>query len=118
MAGAALGVFEAIGRGGKTADEVAADCKTHPRATKQLLDCLTGLGYASWSDGRYALPPRYRKWLLRESPTSLVDKLVFQLTEWNWMARLEDVVRTVQPVDFHANMTAAERAAYQAEMRD
>jgi 2-polyprenyl-3-methyl-5-hydroxy-6-metoxy-1,4-benzoquinol methylase len=118
MAGAALGVYEALAEVPKTADEVAAACKTHPRATRQLLDCLTGLEYVKHSDGRYVLHPRMRKWLLRDSPTSVVDKLIFQLTEWSWMGQLEDFVRTGEPLNFHANMTRQEWAQYQEGMRD
>jgi SAM-dependent methyltransferase len=118
MAGATLGVFEAVGPGPLLSEEVARRCGTHPGATRQLLHCLTGIGYLTHHGGRFALPPRLRKWLLRDSPTSVVDKLAFQMVEWNWMARLEDFVRTGVPLDFHANMTAAEWSAYQKGMRD
>jgi hypothetical protein len=40
MAAAELGIYEAIGKNSKTADELALECKTHPEATKHLLDAL------------------------------------------------------------------------------
>jgi 2-polyprenyl-3-methyl-5-hydroxy-6-metoxy-1,4-benzoquinol methylase len=118
MAAAALGVFEATGTSSKTADEIATACKTHIGATCHLLDCLVGLGYLNWNEGKYSLKPRMQKWLLRSSKSSITDKLVFQITEWNWMNRLEDFVRTGKPVDIHGTMTATEWTQYQNAMRD
>ncbi len=118
MAGSVLGVFEAIGKEPLSSDEVAARCKLHPGATKQLLHCLTAVHYARYANGKFSLPKRLAKWLLRDSPTSVADKLEFQLIEWNWMTRLEEFVRTGKPMDFHANMSAHEWSMYQKGMRD
>ena len=85
-----LGVFEAPGEGEKTAEEIAAVCHTNPEATKQLLNCLVGIGYARWSRGKYGMRQVHRKWLLRASPNSVVDKLTFQSVEWDLMGAIED----------------------------
>jgi SAM-dependent methyltransferase len=45
------------------------------------------------------------------------DKLVFQLTEWNWITKLEDFVRTGEAIDIHGTMTAPEWSEYQDAMR-
>jgi hypothetical protein len=100
MAAASLGVFEQLGQGDKTVDEIAAACKTNPEATKHLLNCLVGVGYARCFNGKYGMQRAHRKWLLRSSPSSLVDKLIFQLHEWDLMGNLEDFVRTGKSVDF------------------
>jgi 2-polyprenyl-3-methyl-5-hydroxy-6-metoxy-1,4-benzoquinol methylase len=119
MAAAELGVYEAIGRGPGDAGEIAAACGTHPRATAQLLDCLVSLGYLRWRGGRYALAPRYRKWLLKESPSNLTGKLRFQRYEWDWMAGLEDYVRTGRHLELHTEATPAEAwTLYMEGMRD
>ena len=78
MAAAELGLFEALATGDKTADEVAASCRTDTKATGQLLNCLVGVGYARWRDGKYGIVDAHRKWMLRKSPSSIVDKLAFQ----------------------------------------
>jgi SAM-dependent methyltransferase len=118
MAAASLGVFEQLGQGDKTVDEIAAACNTNPEATKHLLNCLVGVGYARWSNGKYGMQRAHRKWLLRSSPSSLVDKLIFQLHEWDLMGNLEDFVRTGKSVDFHSSMSPAQWAVYQDGMRD
>ena len=118
MAAAELGIYEAIGKSTATYEEVAATCKTHPEATKQLLNCLVGVGYLQWSGGKYSLKPKFFKWLLKESESNLIGKLRFQLLEWDWMAKLEDYVRTGKTLDMHGSLSEKEWELYQDGMRD
>jgi len=118
MAGAELGIYESIGKGNKTVDQIAKDCKTDEKATKHLVDCLVGLGYLNYKNGQYSLKKKFHKWLLKEYPSNLIGKLKFQIYEWNWMANLEDYIRTGKPMDFHYKMNADEWASYQEGMRD
>jgi SAM-dependent methyltransferase len=118
MAAAEIGIFEALGKAEQNAETIALDCGTDARATKQLLDCLVGLGYAHWRDGNYGLPAPMRKWLLRSSPSSVVNKLAFQSMEWDIVGKTGDFVRTGKPVDFHEHMSPREWAVYQDGMRD
>jgi 2-polyprenyl-3-methyl-5-hydroxy-6-metoxy-1,4-benzoquinol methylase len=118
MAAAALGVFEQLGQSDKTADEIAAACQTNPVATQHLLNCLVGIGYARWSHGKYGMQRAHRKWLLRASPNSVVDKLALQLFEWDLMEKLEDFVRTGKPIDLHSSMSPEQWSMYQDGMRD
>jgi 2-polyprenyl-3-methyl-5-hydroxy-6-metoxy-1,4-benzoquinol methylase len=118
MAAADTGIFEAIGKNNKNFQQIATDCKTDPAATKHLLDCLVGIGYLNWKNDLYSLKPKMHKWLLQESESNLIGKLRFQISEWNWMTRLEDYVRTGKPMELHSVITASEWSAYQEGMRD
>lgn len=118
MVAAEVGLFEALGTGDQTAEAVAATCKTDPRATKQLLKCLVGIGYAHWHDEKFGLPKPMRKWLLKSSPNSVVAKLALQSLEWDIVSKLGEFVRHGEPLDFHAHMSAQEWAIYQDGMRD
>jgi len=118
MAAAELGIFEILGTCERTADEVAAACRTDKKATLQLLNCLVGIGYARWQDGKYGMIDAHRKWLLRKSRSSVVDKLAFQMLEWDLVGKLEDFVRTGTPLDFHSGMSAEQWRIYQDGMRD
>ena len=118
MAGAELGIYESIGKGNKTVEQITKDCKTDEKATKHLVDCLVGLGYLNYKNGQYSLKKKFHKWLLKEYSSNLIGKLKFQIYEWNWMANLEDYVRTGKPMDFHYKMNADEWASYQEGMRD
>ena len=118
MAAAELGIYEAIGKNSKTADEVSSACNTHPGATRHLLDALVGIGYLKWSSGNYSLKQKFHKWLLKESESNLIGKLRFQILEWEWMAKLEDYVRTGKTLEMHSAVTAREWQLYQEGMRD
>ncbi len=118
MAGAELGIYEALGKHSKTAEEISKYCRTHADATRHLLDCLVGIGYLSWSGEKYSLKSKYRKWLLKEYDSNLIGKLRFQIYEWDWMSKLEDYVRTGVPLELHSMTDKNQWEAYQEGMRD
>jgi SAM-dependent methyltransferase len=117
MAATQLGVFEALDAQPVAPAQIAERCSTDPRATEKLLFALAAAGYARASDGGYALTPRSRKWLRRESPHCLADKLLLQFAEWDWMERSEDYVRTGRPIELHDILEGDQWAAYQRGMR-
>jgi 2-polyprenyl-3-methyl-5-hydroxy-6-metoxy-1,4-benzoquinol methylase len=104
MAGTSLGIFDAIADGAVTADAIARTCRTDPRATSSLVDCLVTLGYVRRVGGRYVNSRRVERWLLERSPRSVRAKLLFQNTEWELLARLEEFIRTGQPIDLHRTL--------------
>lgn len=118
MAAAELGIYDAIGKGLKSADEVAKACNTNPNSTKQLLNSLTGIGYVRYRDNKYEISPRYKKWLLKDSEANLIGKLRFQLLEWNYLGQMENYIRTGKPLDLHSSINANEWEHYQEGMRD
>lgn len=118
MEGARLGVFVAVAEGAATGGEVAARCGTHPQATGKLLDALAGAGYLRCRGERYALTRRARRWLLPGSPHSLHDKMLWQLTEWEWIGHLGGFLRSGSPLRFHDGMGAEQWGDYQRAMRD
>ncbi len=118
MAATELGIFETLGKSSKTFQELANTCKTHPAATKHLLDCLAGIGYLKWTNDSYSLKPKYYKWLLQEYPSNIIGKLRFQFSEWNWVGRMEEYVRTGKALELHSVINEAEWATYQQAMRD
>jgi SAM-dependent methyltransferase len=117
MVGAKLGVFDALAAGDSTAEEVATRCGTDPTATEKLLFALAGAEYLKATDDGYALTPVSRKWLLRDSDHSLVDKLLLQFYEWDWIERSEEYVRTGEPIELHEMTGDDEWDLYQRGMR-
>ncbi|HEX5715623.1 MAG TPA: methyltransferase [Thermoanaerobaculia bacterium] len=118
LVSARFGLPQALAAGTLGAAEVAARCRTNPRATRVLLDTLVSLGYAELSDGRYNLTANGRRWLLPDSPQSLHDSLLYRYLEWDWIARLDDFVRTGEVLDIHGEMTSEQWALYQRGMAD
>jgi predicted O-methyltransferase YrrM len=117
MAATAVGLFDALEEGPLPADEVARRCVTDPAATEKLLFPLVASKYAKARDGGYALAPISRKWLRRDSPHCLADKLLLQFAEWDWMERSEEYVRTGVPIEPHDTIKPAQRPTYQRGMR-
>jgi SAM-dependent methyltransferase len=117
MAATRLGVFDALEDEPLAAAEVARRCSTDPAATEKLLFALGGAGYVQARDQGYALTARSRKWLRRDSPDSVADKLLLQFLEWEWMERSEDYVRSGQPFELHETLPADEWSTYQRGMR-
>jgi SAM-dependent methyltransferase len=117
MVATKLGLFEALSEGPATADQVAERCSTSPVGTEKLLFALAGSGYLRADDGGYALTPVSRKWLLRDSPHSLADKLLLQFLEWDWLERSEDYVRTGEPLELHSMTDDEQWDLYQRGMR-
>ncbi|HRH57859.1 MAG TPA: class I SAM-dependent methyltransferase [Chitinophagales bacterium] len=118
MAGAELGIYEAIGKENKTAEDVAKTCNTHPHSTTQLLNALTGIGYLQFSDNKYSITSKYQKWLFKDSEANLIGKLRFQIMEWNFLNHLEDFVRTGKTLDLHSTIDEKTWEFYQEGMRD
>lgn len=117
MEGSRLGVYEALKAGPLTAEEVAARCGGHPRATAKLLNALVGCGYLVWDAGRYSLSSMARKWLLPDADQPLHDKMLFQFLEWDAIEGIGDYVRTGRPQDLHSTIGPEEWGAYQRGMR-
>jgi hypothetical protein len=113
MAATRLGVFESLRDGAATPTEIATRCQTDAAATRRLLVVLAGSDYLLHRDGRYALTPTARTWLLRDSPTSIVDVVLFAFDEWELMTHVEDYVRTGIPLGLHQSMTGIQWANYQ-----
>lgn len=117
MVGTKLGLFEALAATPIDAVEVARQCGTAPTGTEKLLNALVGCGYLRFRAGRYALAPVARKWLLRDSPHSVRDKVLFEFLEWSWTEGFEDFVRTGQPLDMHRSIGGETWGLYQRAMR-
>lgn len=109
LRGARRGAGDA--RGGRPA------LRTSATGTEKLLFALAGAEYLRAEDGGYGLMPVSRKWLLRESPHSLADKLLLQFHEWDWLERAEDYVRTGEPLELHSMTEDEHWDLYQRGMR-
>lgn len=117
MAGTSLGLFDAIAAGHVTPEAIAAACRTHPRATRALLDALVSVGYLSFRAGSYRNRHHVTKWLLADAPRSIRAKLVFQRVEWELLAGLEGFVRTGESLALHRILGPEDQALYQDGMR-
>jgi SAM-dependent methyltransferase len=117
MAGTKLGVFEALEDRPIAAAQVAERCGTDPGATEKLLFALATTGYVRAGGSGYALTARSRKWLRRDSPHCLADKLLLQFLEWDWVEGSEEYVRSGRPLELHDSLADEQWSVYQRGMR-
>jgi SAM-dependent methyltransferase len=117
MVGVKLGIFDVLAFGTLTASDVASRCGTSIAGTEKLMNALVGSGYLRFSRGKYVLSAVARKWVTRDSPQSMRDKVLFEFIEWTLVEHFEDFVRTGQPLDMHRSISKDDWGVYQRAMR-
>jgi ubiquinone/menaquinone biosynthesis C-methylase UbiE len=89
--------FTLIDKGCATADEVAREAGTDPRATRIVLDSLPALGLLEKRGGNYCLTPTAEVFLVRGRPTYVGDFRHVALALWDGMAHLKESLKTGKP---------------------
>ncbi len=92
-----LSMFEALADGALDTQALARRIGSEPRATGLLANALAALGIVNKSDGRFALSPHARRYLLESSEEYLGGMILFDESLWEVWGRLEDSIRTGQP---------------------
>src|SRR5690349_14202870 len=118
MAASRAGLFEALQHSGGTTQEIAASRGTDPRATGKVLDALLAHGYLRYRNERYELNRLSRKWLLANSPHTVIHKLDFQEIEWRWTEGFDRWLYDGIARDMHRTLSPDEWRRYQWGMRD
>ncbi|MFI6505688.1 methyltransferase [Nonomuraea typhae] len=77
IAGARLGIFDALAAHPQTAAHLSATLDLDPRGTAALMRALAGLGYVRERRGRYRLTRPSRAWLVTGAPACLTEGLEF-----------------------------------------
>ena len=90
--------FTLIHKGLQTADEIAREAGTDPRATRIVLDSLPALGLVEKRDGKYFLAPTSEAFLVRGKPSYVGDFRHVALALWDGMAHLKESLRTGKPL--------------------
>jgi len=99
------GLCDAIGTGSRVADEVAADCGTHPQATFRILRALASLGVCRETEaGSFALT-EMGALLRKDHPASLRGLAMFQSHPAHWLGwgSFEHSLRTGEPAFEHVH---------------
>jgi ubiquinone/menaquinone biosynthesis C-methylase UbiE len=90
--------FTLVHQGFHTADEVAREAGTDPRATRIVLDALLALGLMDKKDGRYLLPSISEVFLVRGEPAYVGEFRHVALALWDGMAHLKESLKTGKPL--------------------
>ena len=90
--------FTLVDKGFRTADEIAREAGTNPRATRIVLDSLLALALVDKRAGRYYLRPISEAFLVRDKPAYVGDFRHVALALWDGMAHLKETLRTGKPL--------------------
>ncbi len=92
-----LDIFSAIGQGA-TAEQVAQARQLNPRATRLLLDAMTGLTLLEKRDDRFFLTEDSRRYLLPESPRYFGGMIALEASDWEAWGQLDQAIKSGKPV--------------------
>ncbi|HEX9787274.1 MAG TPA: methyltransferase [Candidatus Binatia bacterium] len=89
--------FTWIHKGFRTAEEIAREAGTDPRATRIVLDSLPALGLVEKRGGKYFLTPTAEGFLVQGKPSYVGDFRHVALALWDGMAHLKESLKTGKP---------------------
>jgi ubiquinone/menaquinone biosynthesis C-methylase UbiE len=92
-----LGVFDALADGPLSARELASRIGASEQGTQALADALCVSSYLAREDGRVALTPSSRKWLVSSSPAYIGHMLEHINDLWGVWLNLEEAIRKGSP---------------------
>lgn len=102
MAGASLGIFDALAEQPADADGLARRLRLDPQGTDILLVALHALGYVELRGGHYRNSSAVEKFVLARSPQTLRAYVAdFNRDMWDEFSRLEDAIRTGETSGLH-----------------
>ncbi len=104
MAGVRLGIFRRLSEAGAaSAGQLAAALELDQDGTRHLLDALVATGYLKLTRDHdaYRLTRRARRWLDPRSDRAVNAFVESNYDQWEWWSRLEDVVRSGEPLEMH-----------------
>jgi SAM-dependent methyltransferase len=111
MAGVRLGVFAALATGPATSSALSATLGLQPEGTRLLCDGLVAARYLRRDRSeRYVLRAVARRYLAPGSPHYVGHYIEYNYDQWDWLARLEDAIRTGRSLDMHITLGNADAA--------
>lgn len=89
--------FTLIHKGLRTAEEIAREAGTNPRATRIVLDSLPALSVIEKREGRYFLTPTSEAFLIKGKGSYIGDFRHVALALWEGMTHLKESLKTGKP---------------------
>ena len=92
LTGYELGIFTAVGDGGKSSREIASTLRTDPRATDRLMNALCAIGFLRKGSGTFRNTPEGLRYLVEGSPEYMAG-LRHSVHLWDTWSTLTEAVR-------------------------
>jgi hypothetical protein len=111
------GVLEAIGKNYVSLQTIAASCQLNEIAVEKLLRVLAAMGLVQQKRNTFSLTRKARKWLLKDSASSLYWLLMFDNKVcFDWMNHLPAFLQTGKGLQYHDSFTEEQWFYYQKAM--
>src|SRR5947199_4646476 len=119
MAVVRFGIFETLRDGPLTASAVAQACQLDAECTELLLRVLVIADYLEHHGEQFALSELSRQTMIAGAEHELFGYLLWNYSQWEMVAHLDEMLRTGRGIDFHETLTDADAwANYQRAMME
>ncbi|MEN3336200.1 MAG: hypothetical protein V7641_5565 [Blastocatellia bacterium] len=119
MAAVRFGIFETLRDGPLTASAVAQACQLDAECTELLLRVLVVADYLEHHGNQFALSELSRKTMIAGAEHELFGYVLWNYSQWEMVAHLDDLLRTGRGIDFHETLTDPDAwANYQRGMME
>ncbi len=98
-----LGIIEQLKDGAKPADEIADKTGYSINGIRTILVALAGFDYIKKDGDQYMLNAISKRWLLKNSPESVTDAILFVGEVFDVMNNMEEMIKTGNVPDFHSS---------------
>ena len=83
-----------------------------------VLRLVSSMGYVRRATSRWSLSPLGRKHFGEGAPSPFGDFVAFGAPQWDWIGRLDEVLKTGRGVEIHRSLNAGEWPLYQRAMAE
>ena len=111
-------VFKALGENDATSAELAKKLALDESCLDLVLRLLASMGYVKRRAGAWSLSRLGRKHFGRGAPNPFGDFVAFGAPQWEWIGRLEDVLKTGKGVEIHRSLQGLDWNLYQRAMAE
>jgi hypothetical protein len=112
------GVFKALSDGPSTTKELASRLSLDLSCLDLVLRVVSSMGYVKGRSRKWSLSPLGRKHLGVGAKVPFGDFVAFGAPQWDWISRLDDVLKTGRGVEIHTSLNAADWNLYQKAMSE
>lgn len=117
MAAVKLGIFESIGHGLKSSQEIAEQAGVDEACLVLLLRGLCNAEYIEIEKNKFKNSQLTTRYLLSDSKYKLTNFILFAYSQWDWIEGMESVIKSGVGLDTHKTMkSSTEWETYQRAM--
>ena len=111
-------VFKALGENDATSAQLAKKLALDASCLDLVLRLLASMGYVKRRAETWSLSRLGRKHFGRGAPNPFGDFVAFGAPQWEWIGRLEDVLKTGKGVEIHRSLQGSDWNLYQRAMAE